>query len=262
MQATIYNDSIESKVYQPSNKNDTMLIAIQKTKINNEEVNSVNARDLHSKLEVKTKFADWIQRAINKYGFEKDVNYAVLKIGNGNNALIEYHVSIEMAKELCMLDDGDWGKKYRQYFIKCENELKERKLPKQINSTFLLQIVQEMQKQENLIAEQQYKIEAQDSVIEKISNTQDSYSIRESKCKLMVEENQLKEFLKSKKWIQYLSDGIEGKKVYSTAYSKESKFAIDKAVLKKATQTFYHQCRITNKGMDYLIKHREEILTF
>ena len=134
-------------------------------------------------------------------------------------------------------------------------------LPK-IDSTFLLQIAEEMQKKENLIAEQQHKIESQDDTIYNISNTQDSYSIRESKNRLMCEEKQLKDFLKSKKWIQYLSDGEEGKKMYSTAYSKENGFAIDKAVLNKANKKYYHQCRITNKGLDYLIKHRQEILTF
>lgn len=110
--------------------------------------------------------------------------------------------------------------------------------------------------------QQQSIIQTQNNTIHEISNTQDSYSVRESKNRLMCEEGQLKDFLKSKKWIQYLSDGEEGKKMYSTAYSKENGFAIDKAVLNKANKKFYHQCRITNKGMDYLIKHRQEILTF
>jgi anti-repressor protein len=262
MKATIYNDFIESKVCQPSNRNDTILIAIQKTKINDEEVNCVDARELWYQIESKQDFSTWIKNRLEDYNENQDFIRFHKKMEANNATMIEYYLTIEVAKHIAMMERNAQGKKVRDYFIKCEKKLKETNLPKKINSTFLLQIVQEMQKQENLIAEQQYKIEAQDSVIEKISNTQDSYSIRESKCKLMVEENQLKEFLKSKKWIQYLSDGIEGKKAYSTAYSKESGFAIDKAVLKKATQTFYHQCRITNKGMDYLIKHREEILTF
>ncbi len=134
-------------------------------------------------------------------------------------------------------------------------------MPK-INSTFLLQIAEEMQKKENLIAEQQHTIELQCDTIHEISNTQASYSIRESKNRLMCEEKQLKEFLKSKKWIQYLSDGEKGKKIYSTSYAQNNGFAIDKAVLSKVNNKFFHQCRITNKGMDYLIKHRQQICTF
>lgn len=132
----------------------------------------------------------------------------------------------------------------------------------QIDSTFLLQIAQEMKQKEILIANQQHKIESQDNTINETSNTQDSYSLRESKNRLMCDEGKLKEFLKSKKWIQYLSDGSESKKMYSTAYSRDNGFAVDKAVLNKARRSFFHQCRITNKGMDYLIKHRQEILIF
>lgn len=45
------------------------LINITKATINNEEVNAVNARDLHEKLETTTRFNDWISRRIDEYGF-------------------------------------------------------------------------------------------------------------------------------------------------------------------------------------------------
>ena len=35
--------------------------------------------------EVKTKYADWIKRAIDKYGFEEGIDFTILKNGNGNN---------------------------------------------------------------------------------------------------------------------------------------------------------------------------------
>lgn len=131
-----------------------------------------------------------------------------------------------------------------------------------INSNFLLQIAEEMRKNELLIAEQKNTIEAQDNSICAISNTQDSYSLREAKNRLICGEMQLKNFLLDRKWVQYLSDGVEGKKLYSTAYSANRGFVVDKAVLNKARQSFFQQCRITNKGMDFLIKQREAILTF
>jgi anti-repressor protein len=130
----------------------------------------------------------------------------------------------------------------------------------QIDSKFMLKIAEAMKKQEMTIAEQKLKIESQDNTISEISNTQYSYSIRECKSRLMIEENRLKTFLKQKRWIQYLSDGEQGKKIYSTSYSQANGLAIDKTVLHKATQKFFHQCRITKKGMDYLIKHRGNII--
>lgn len=160
------------------------------------------------------------------------------------------------------------SKNATQFRIKATKILKEylttgevkRNLP-QIDSKFLLQIAEEMQKKEILISEQQSKIEIQDNTIYEISNTQDSYSLRECKNRLMCKEDQLKHYLKIKKWIQYLSDGVEGKKMYSTSYSKENGFATDKAVLNKARQHYFHQFRITKRGMDYLIKHRQDIIS-
>ena len=125
-----------------------------------------------------------------------------------------------------------------------------------------LMIIQSEEEKEKLQLENIKKqdiIETQEKTIEKISNIQDSYSLREASKNILIQETKLKDFIISKKWIVYLSDGFEGKKMYSTSYSKENDFAIDKAVLNKKHNKFYHQFRITKHGMDYLIKRREEI---
>ena len=102
------------------------LIKIEKSiYINGTEINSVNAREIHEYLKVKTKFADWIKRAIEKYDFIENQDYAILKNGNGNNAFIDYLVSIDMAKELAMLENNPKGKETRKYFIYFEQRAKE-----------------------------------------------------------------------------------------------------------------------------------------
>ena len=98
------------------------LIQITKSIINNTEINSVNAREIHKYLEVKTKFADWIKRAIEKYDFIENQDYAILKNGNGNNAYIDYIVVLDMAKELAMLENNPKGKETRKYFIEFEKQ--------------------------------------------------------------------------------------------------------------------------------------------
>ena len=98
------------------------LIQITKSIINNTELNSVNAREIHKYLEVKTKFADWIKRAIEKYDFIENQDYAILKNGNGNNAYIDYIVVLDMAKELAMLENNPKGKETRKYFIEFEKQ--------------------------------------------------------------------------------------------------------------------------------------------
>ena len=98
------------------------LIQITKNTINGAETNSVNAREIHKYLEVKTKFADWIKRAIEKYDFIENQDYVILKNGNGNNAYIDYIVVLDMAKELAMLENNPKGKETRKYFIEFEKQ--------------------------------------------------------------------------------------------------------------------------------------------
>jgi len=60
------------------------LIAITKSEIGNTELNSVNARDIHNYLEVKTHLSTWIKRAIEKYDFKENIDFSILKSGNPN----------------------------------------------------------------------------------------------------------------------------------------------------------------------------------
>lgn len=96
------------------------LIQITKNTINGAEINSVNAREIHEYLKVKTKFADWIKRAIEKYDFIENQDFTILKNGNGSNAFIDYIVTLEMGKELAMLENNPKGKEIRKEFIDFE----------------------------------------------------------------------------------------------------------------------------------------------
>ena len=96
------------------------LIQITKNTINGSEINSVNAREIHEYLKVKTKFADWIKRAIEKYDFVENKDFSILKNGNGTNAFIDYIVTLEMGKELAMLENNPKGKEIRKEFIDFE----------------------------------------------------------------------------------------------------------------------------------------------
>ena len=100
------------------------LIAITKSEIGNTELNSVNARDIHNYLEVKTHLSTWIKRAIEKYDFKENIDFSILKSGNPNGGIdkIDYIVTIDMAKELAMLENNEKGKEIRKYFIKIEKE--------------------------------------------------------------------------------------------------------------------------------------------
>jgi phage anti-repressor protein len=108
------------------NKKMQKIIQITKNEIGNAELNSVNARDIHNYLQVNSKFADWIKRAISKYDFKENIDYVCFLKNEkaGNNAISkEYIVTMDMAKELAMLENNPKGKETRKYFINCEKEL-------------------------------------------------------------------------------------------------------------------------------------------
>jgi len=94
---------------------------------NKNGIETCNSRDLHNFLEIRTRHNDWILNRIVKYDFKQDIDYILLteKLVTGNNADCKmYYISIEMAKELSMVENNEKGKQARKYFIECENKLK------------------------------------------------------------------------------------------------------------------------------------------
>ena len=101
----------------------TNIIKITKNEIGNAELNSVNARDIHNYLQVKTRFNDWINRAITKYDFKENIDFYSFLSKTSGRPEKEYIVTMDMAKELAMLENNPKGKETRKYFINCEKEL-------------------------------------------------------------------------------------------------------------------------------------------
>lgn len=87
------------------------------------EINSADARELHSFLNSERQYANWIQDRITQYGFIENQDYIVKTTYTGRRPRKEYFVTLDMAKELCMVENNDKGKEARRYFIKCEKEL-------------------------------------------------------------------------------------------------------------------------------------------
>lgn len=101
------------------------LIKTHHAVIGGETVNAVNARELHKQLKTKTQFNHWIKRRIEEYAFAEDVDFTVVKNDQGDTgrfAPIDYIITIDMAKELCMVENNPQGRKIRQYFIEIEKQ--------------------------------------------------------------------------------------------------------------------------------------------
>lgn len=88
---------------------------------------TVMGRQLHEALEVKTAYKDWFPRMC-EYGFSEGTDFNPLKNERLQNEggrevmreVTDHQLTIEMAKEICMLQRTDNGKQCRQYFIELE----------------------------------------------------------------------------------------------------------------------------------------------
>lgn len=92
----------------------------------------VDARLLHQRLKVNHDFRNWIKNRIRDFGFEKDKDFLVnaknLPKPTGGRPLVEYHLTLDMAKELCMVERSPIGRQFRRYFIEAEAELRTKRL--------------------------------------------------------------------------------------------------------------------------------------
>ena len=97
------------------------LIQITKNTINGAEINSVNAREIYDQLGLaKGQFSRWIKTAIEKYDFIQNEDF--LSIDTDVEGVKDYIVTLDMAKELCMVSNTEKGKEARKYFIEFEKQ--------------------------------------------------------------------------------------------------------------------------------------------
>lgn len=90
-----------------------------------EGAQAVLGRDLHGFLEVKTPYKDWWPRMV-AYGFEEGVDYvlknehSVPPAGMPSRPRLNHVVSLDMAKEIAMIQRSAKGRQARRYFIEVE----------------------------------------------------------------------------------------------------------------------------------------------
>ena len=97
------------------------LIKITKNNINGSEINSANAREIYDYLGLaKGQFSRWIKSAIDKYDFIENEDYITIDMNVEGTK--DYIVTLDMAKELCMVSNTEKGKETRKYFIEFEKQ--------------------------------------------------------------------------------------------------------------------------------------------
>ena len=104
------------------------LIEVFTGKINSQKTNLVDARTLHAFLQVTSRFNDWINNRVKEYQFIENTDFILItknlvtKIHGGDRRSKDYHLTLDMAKELSMVERTEKGREARRYFIECERQ--------------------------------------------------------------------------------------------------------------------------------------------
>lgn len=171
----------------------------------------VSGRDLHSFLEIGTRYNDWINRIVEKYDFTENKDFIAITqkrvTAQGNETEFENHLmTIAMAKEISMVANTEKGKLARQYFIKCEEAWNSPEMilarANQIQAKMIEDSTKKIQLLETKIEEMQPKVDFYDDVADS-TNTCDMQTVAKTLNFKGVGRNNLFEILRDNKILQY-----------------------------------------------------------
>ena len=170
----------------------------------------VSGRELHEFLEIGTKYKDWFRRMV-EYGFEEEIDFirvaqkrATNNLKNPVTTVIDHAISIDMAKEISMIQRTEKGKIARQYFINCEKKLKEVKK---------LSPMELMELQFKALKKQKEKIAQVENKVDKLEEDMPLFQIDCKEIQALVRKKGI-EALGGYRSIAYNDNSLRGK-VYS-----------------------------------------------
>ncbi|WP_375688001.1 MULTISPECIES: antA/AntB antirepressor family protein, partial [unclassified Bartonella] len=176
---------------------------------------TVNARELHTFLEVKSEFRNWIKNRIKECKFRENIDFVALSKNLENSGKVkEYHITLDMAKHLSMIERNDKGHEARQYFIKCERLLKQVATPQIAASQVdyskpeaLLGVLNHLQSQieqkDHVIAELAPKAEA----LEGLKRSDGLFGLIEAAKMLELRPKDLTDYLRKHDWVYRRAPG-------------------------------------------------------
>lgn len=228
------------------------LIKISQTQIDQENVQTVNARELHAFLESKREFATWIKYRITQYDFVEGVDFTTDKFVIGKATQIDYHVSLDMAKELSMVENNDKGREARRYFIECEKRAKQAPALDFENPAQLREIL--MDYTDRLInAEQEIKeLTPKADALDRIALADGSMCITNVAKDLQMRPKDLFQWLQANKWIYKRT----GSSTYTAYQSRIQQGLLEHKVTEvtrsDGSSRITEQVRVTPKGISKL----------
>jgi len=235
----------------------TEMIPIQKEEVGGSEVKTVNARDLHLFLESRQEFANWIRNRIGEYGFVDGRDFlTILSKSNGGRPRREFYITLDMAKELSMVERNAKGKQARQYFIECERRAMEMSDPmKALNDPSEMRAILLTYTEKVIELEEEKQINAPKvafaEAVEKSKSTvefTEFAKIVSRKGKYIIGRNKLYAFLRDKK---ILMNGYHSKNQPYQRYIAQGWFELEERTYENSMSNgprLYTTTLITGKG--------------
>lgn len=231
----------------------SQLIKLSSSNVNGKELETVDARELHSFLEIGKVFAAWIQDRIEQYGFVENLDFVVFsESGNnprGGRPAKEYAITLDMAKELSMVERNAKGKQARQYFIECEKNFRQQqsfKIPQTLSEALRLAADQseQIEAQKLLLAEQASKVEFHDQIASAINGQ----TVQEVAKVLGTGQKRLFAWLRNNNFL------MSNNQPYQDNLDSGHCRLVEKRYLSRGEVVTYTQTLITGKGLSYIQK--------
>jgi anti-repressor protein len=230
------------------------LIKIEAAQVGDATVQTVNARELHAFLESGQEFRHWIKARIEQYEFAENQDFTTSENFIRGGKAIDYHLTIDMAKELAMVERNVKGKEARQYFIECERQAKAVALsPANLSRMQLIELAMQSEQERLLleaqVAEQAPKVEALDRIA---TSSDGSFCIRDAAKTLQVQEKALRQMMSAQHWIYRRPMGA-GWLAYSDKLQQGlMEHKITRGEKSDGSEWIDTQARVTAKGLTRL----------
>ena len=216
----------------------------------------VSGRELHEFLEIKTKYKDWFPRMV-EYGFEEEIDFmkvaqkrATNNLKNPVTTVIDHAISIDMAKEISMIQRTEKGKIARQYFINCEKKLKEVKK---------LSPMELMELQFKALKEQKEKIIQVENKVDKLEEDMPLFQIDCKEIQALVRKKGI-EALGGYKSVAYKDNSLRGKVYSDIQHQIRREFGVSRYEAIKRSQLEMAKEIISNYKVPLVLENEIKLL--
>ena len=218
-------------------------------------VRTVDARSLHAALGVGRDFSTWITGRISKYGFRRGVDYTTLTESGepGNNGFtqaIEYFITVDMGKELAMVENNPVGMRVRRYFIDAERQLRAVRVPTTLEGA--LELALDTERKRLALVAQVEVLEPKAAFADAVTATDDTIDMATAAQKLGMGRNRLFLALRSADVL------IKHGQRYNMPYQHhidEGRFQVVTGLHTRPDGEHSHSTvRVTPKGLEFLFR--------